>query len=84
MLCCSTASSVTATACPILVCSAKRIGNGCKHRQIRFTEKFFLSDIVVHKVGSATIPFNQKYEVGTVQFKNRFFSTKIIRQGKDT
>uniref|UniRef100_A0A0D9YPZ0 Uncharacterized protein n=1 Tax=Oryza glumipatula TaxID=40148 RepID=A0A0D9YPZ0_9ORYZ len=49
MLCCSTASSVTATACPILVCSAKRIGNGCKHRQIRFTEKFFLSDIVVHK-----------------------------------
>uniref|UniRef100_A0A0E0BRR2 Uncharacterized protein n=1 Tax=Oryza glumipatula TaxID=40148 RepID=A0A0E0BRR2_9ORYZ len=26
------------------------IGNGCKHRQIRFTEKFFLGDTVVHKV----------------------------------
>uniref|UniRef100_A0A0E0LG99 Uncharacterized protein n=1 Tax=Oryza punctata TaxID=4537 RepID=A0A0E0LG99_ORYPU len=26
------------------------IDNGCKHPQIRFTEKFFLSDTVVHKV----------------------------------
>uniref|UniRef100_A0A0D3F351 Uncharacterized protein n=1 Tax=Oryza barthii TaxID=65489 RepID=A0A0D3F351_9ORYZ len=68
-------------AVPLPQASPPWIGNGCKHRQIRFTEKFFLSDIVVHKVGSATIPCNQKYEVGTVQFKNRFFSTKIIRQG---
>uniref|UniRef100_A0A0E0BRR5 Uncharacterized protein n=1 Tax=Oryza glumipatula TaxID=40148 RepID=A0A0E0BRR5_9ORYZ len=29
------------------------IGNGCKHRQIRFTEKFFLGDTVVHKESEA-------------------------------
>uniref|UniRef100_A0A0E0J6A6 Uncharacterized protein n=1 Tax=Oryza nivara TaxID=4536 RepID=A0A0E0J6A6_ORYNI len=30
------------------------IGNGCKHRQIRFTEKFFLGDTVVHKVAATS------------------------------
>uniref|UniRef100_A0A0E0RGD1 Uncharacterized protein n=1 Tax=Oryza rufipogon TaxID=4529 RepID=A0A0E0RGD1_ORYRU len=33
------------------------IGNGCKHRQIRFTEKFFLGDTVVHK---ATLELEKK------------------------
>uniref|UniRef100_A0A0E0BRR4 Uncharacterized protein n=1 Tax=Oryza glumipatula TaxID=40148 RepID=A0A0E0BRR4_9ORYZ len=51
------------------------IGNGCKHRQIRFTEKFFLGDTVVHKVGRLSISL-VPILFGLGNYK------KLIRKGK--